>query len=361
MLVFLWLCCLLADEITYSLQHSHQHAHIAAKASKKLYSLRLSASSSNDQLQERIITSFDQIQLTLRYRLAKQQLRSSPPLLFIHGSFHGSWCWEEHYLPYFASHGYDTYAINLRGTSLSPTPNTTPIALAEHLQDLRLVLDEIISSSSSAASAEAKEMVKPTIIAHSLGGIITMKLLEDPDIRTNKLSGVVLACSVPPSGNGPMTMRFLRRDPIASIDIIRGFVLKAAGKNMKLCRKLFYDEQLDENRLVGYMSCMQRDGKVSIDLNDLLQQLPSKRSMDPETGIASWMSADKASQQLKRLVLGASDDYIVDEAGVQEAARYLSTTPIMLKTSHDFMLGARWRLGADSILSWLSSPPPQQQ
>lgn len=35
------------------------------------------------------------------------------PLLFVHGMCHGAWCWEENYLPFFANHSYDSYAIDL--------------------------------------------------------------------------------------------------------------------------------------------------------------------------------------------------------------------------------------------------------
>lgn len=38
-----------------------------------------------------------------------------PPLVFVHGSYHGAWCWRENFMPYFAAAGYDTYAISLRG------------------------------------------------------------------------------------------------------------------------------------------------------------------------------------------------------------------------------------------------------
>ncbi len=31
------------------------------------------------------------------------------PLLFVHGAWHGAWCWEN-FLPYFAQHGYQTQA-----------------------------------------------------------------------------------------------------------------------------------------------------------------------------------------------------------------------------------------------------------
>ena len=39
-----------------------------------------------------------------------------PPVLFIHGSFHSSWCWEENFIPSFAQKGYECYAASLRGT-----------------------------------------------------------------------------------------------------------------------------------------------------------------------------------------------------------------------------------------------------
>ena len=41
---------------------------------------------------------------------------TKPQLIFIHGSFHASWCWAEHCLPHFASAGYPCYALSLRGT-----------------------------------------------------------------------------------------------------------------------------------------------------------------------------------------------------------------------------------------------------
>lgn len=45
-----------------------------------------------------------------------------PPLVFIHGSYHAAWCWGEHWMPFLASKGYETYSISLRGTSGTPPP-----------------------------------------------------------------------------------------------------------------------------------------------------------------------------------------------------------------------------------------------
>lgn len=129
-----------------------------------------------------------------------------PPLIFIHGSYHSSWCWQEHYMPYFASRGYQTGAVSLRGTKPSPAANkeVRSIKIQEHLQDLLEVIPIIRSSFSS--------NLKPIIISHrsvtssystflwnssvthiiysinSFGGLITMKLLEIESVR-NSVSG----------------------------------------------------------------------------------------------------------------------------------------------------------------------------
>jgi pimeloyl-ACP methyl ester carboxylesterase len=35
------------------------------------------------------------------------------PLLFVHGAWHGAWCWDEHLLDYFAAKGCRSLAVNV--------------------------------------------------------------------------------------------------------------------------------------------------------------------------------------------------------------------------------------------------------
>ncbi len=46
---------------------------------------------------------------------------AGPPLLFIHGAWHGAWCWDEHFLDFFANNGFHAVALSLRGHGNSPT------------------------------------------------------------------------------------------------------------------------------------------------------------------------------------------------------------------------------------------------
>ncbi len=38
----------------------------------------------------------------------KPKAVSSTPILFVHGAWHGAWCWEN-FLPYFAERGYESH------------------------------------------------------------------------------------------------------------------------------------------------------------------------------------------------------------------------------------------------------------
>ena len=118
---------------------------------------------------------------------------SPPPVLFVHGTFHGAWCWEP-WLERFAAAGIESYAVSLRGTSGSPADQKN-VKITEHVEDLR-----------SLVSATFPE-TPPILVGHSFGGASCLKYLE----ANLPASGAVLVCSVPPSGNGPMVGRFLRR------------------------------------------------------------------------------------------------------------------------------------------------------
>ena len=47
---------------------------------------------------------------------------ATPPLLFVHGAWHGAWCWERYFLGFFADQGYRCVAVSLRGHGNSPAP-----------------------------------------------------------------------------------------------------------------------------------------------------------------------------------------------------------------------------------------------
>jgi len=98
------------------------------------------------------------------------------PLLFIHGSCHSSWCFDEIYVPHMASLGHTCYAVNLRGTKRSPVSSREKksVKIEEHVADLFIVIESINAAHDS----------RPVVLSHSFGGLISMKMMENDRIRS---------------------------------------------------------------------------------------------------------------------------------------------------------------------------------
>src|SRR5437667_4198216 len=106
------------------------------------------------------------------------------PLLFVHGAWHGAWCWKEHFLPYFSYQGFSCYALNLRGHGESEgMERIHSFSLSDYVDDVLEVMEQL------------KE--KPVLISRSMGGEIVQRLVHAyPD----KVKAVILLASAPPQG-----------------------------------------------------------------------------------------------------------------------------------------------------------------
>ena len=196
---------------------------------------------------------------------AKDVRLKAPSLLFIHGTFHGCWWWDEH-CHRFWSKGLDCFAISLRGTAGSTVDGkalAATIKMEDHVHDAAAFIDEVMKCSHP-----------PVIIGHSFGGPIVMKLVET---RPERLAGAALLCSVPPSGNTAMTWRTIRRSLKEAVTLTRGFALKTAATNPKDARALFFGpSDPSEATLKRYMDRFAEDSKVGLDLGDFNRNLPIK-------------------------------------------------------------------------------------
>jgi pimeloyl-ACP methyl ester carboxylesterase len=124
-------------------------------------------------------------------RCAPATPTSRPPLLFVHGSFHAAWCYEEHWLPFFAAAGYDSYALSLRGQGASGARPGGGAAgtLEQHAQDVASLVRALPSP--------------PVLVGHSFGGLVVQQCVSSR-VAAPLVAGVALLCSVPPDGNSAM-------------------------------------------------------------------------------------------------------------------------------------------------------------
>jgi pimeloyl-ACP methyl ester carboxylesterase len=284
-----------------------------------------------------------------------QKATQQPPLVFIHGSFHAAWCWTEKYFPFYVNLGYPVAALSLRGTGGTfAGEGVKKVKLLDHTQDLRSFLTKIPGILGGNASK------KPIVICHSFGGLALMKYLElHTDEAASQLGGLVFMCSVPPSGNGKLTLRYLSRSLVDSWKITAGFAMKRCIHSEELCRELFFggvkgelqdgnvdDFGVSDEDIRRYQQYFARDTVATIDLANAARNLPSFVAVN---GVAPF-----ASKLPPTLVMGAERDFIVDREGVEETAKYLGAgQPIFVDSPHDVMLGRNWQNAANVIHNWI--------
>jgi pimeloyl-ACP methyl ester carboxylesterase len=80
-------------------------------------------------------------------------------LLFIHGSWHGAWCWDKYFLFYFAQTGYCAHALSLREHGKSDGKKRL---FWTHINDYIADVTQVASSLPE----------KPVVIGHSMGGFV---------------------------------------------------------------------------------------------------------------------------------------------------------------------------------------------
>ncbi len=120
------------------------------------------------------------------------------PLLFVHGGWHSASCWAN-FVEFFADAGYRAVAVSLRGHGGSLTAKRFhACSIADYVNDVRTIADSLGG--------------RPVLIAHSLGGFVVQRYLENHDAPA-----AVLVASVPPQGVLGLAMRIWSRHPWVSM------------------------------------------------------------------------------------------------------------------------------------------------
>lgn len=321
-------------KFTSSISHARRSSSVHLPISRcisasqgTISTVRLSMASSVESLRHQLP---DGMNLEL-LRCAPAKPTSKPPLLMIHGSYHGAWCWSENFLPYFSEKGYDAYAVSLRAQGNSDRGNLKVSGtLASHADDLSSVIQSLPSP--------------PVIIGHSFGGLLVEKYAVTSDARPN-IAGIACLSAVPPTGNAGIVARISKRSLWDSAKITWGFISKSFAKNVEDCRWLFFPDDMPESILKIYQAKLAACSPARLlDLRALNEELP-----------VTWKGGAPPNE-LKAFVGGGGSDRVVDIEAVHELAQFFNVPPrIWDGAAHDVMLDTRWRLVADDLLEWLDT------
>jgi pimeloyl-ACP methyl ester carboxylesterase len=250
----------------------------------------------------------------------KADVKSFPlPVLFVHGAWHGAWCWEENFMDYFAERGFDCYAVSMRGHGSSPCEGFF------HLSGV----DDYVEDLEAAVGLLGRE---PVLIGHSMGGLVVQRFLE-----THRAPAAVLLASVPPRGVLRFVLRVARRHPGAFIKYLLTQNPRAAVETPELVCDLFFSPDIAPDRLDAYFS------RIGTESQRAALEMMALRF--PKAGRVRGTPV---------LVLGASEDRVFSPGEIGATARaYGVEAEIFSNMGHDMMLEPGWEAVADRVIDWL--------
>ncbi|OBI56262.1 alpha/beta hydrolase [Mycobacterium sp. E796] len=241
------------------------------------------------------------------------------PLLFVHGGWHGAWCWDDGFLDFFADAGYRAVAMSLRGHGSSPTDKPLPkVCIEDYIEDVRSVADDLGGA--------------PVLIGHSLGGYTIQRYLED-----RAAPAAVLVGSLPPSGVLGAALRVWRRRPWMTVHSFNDPTLVKFLRTSGLARAYLFCKDTPEDVV---LSCWHRAGPESI----------RAAMTDP---MFRRVKTDRIATPM--LVLGAVHDGFVSVGAVRATARAYRTEAEFFAMGHNMMLEPGWTDVAQRIHTWLEA------
>ena len=245
---------------------------------------------------------------------------SRPPILFIHGGWHGAWCWEDYFMPHFAGLGYDTYALSFRGHGASKGKERLRFhSIRDYVEDIKAVVQQLPS--------------EPIIVAHSMGAFTLMHYLRDELPRA-----AILLAPMPPIGVRNLTLRTLIGYPFRLLYCHLTGSLRHLVNRPELVRDLFFVNDIPAEKLQHIFSRI-GDESFRAYIDCLFWALPQPVDV---SGIP-------------RLVLRAELDRIITPTEIELTGRFMQTQPKLIRgLAHDMMLDENWRLAADYISNFLA-------
>ncbi len=239
------------------------------------------------------------------------------PLLFVHGAYAAAWCWQEHFLGFFAEAGYASHAVSLSGHGGSRgRKHIDTFSITDYAKDLREI---------------AKTLPEPPVlIGHSMGGFVVQKYLE-----RHAAPAAVLMCSVPPQGLIASAVGLFFSKPTLMTDLNR--IMGGGHASLDTLRDALFAQPVAVDDLQRYYRLTQRESHRAI-WDMTLFNLPSPSRL----------------KDTPLLVQGAELDHLIPASLVEMTARtYGVPANIFPGMGHGLMLERDWKKPAQQILDFL--------
>ena len=250
--------------------------------------------------------------------------KSKPPILLVHGAWHGSWCWNYHFTRYFVENGYTVHMLDMRGHGKSLARNAMRWNRISHYVD---DVEAIIKSLG----------IAPVVIGHSMGGLVVQHLLQ----REVSLAAVGLLATVPSYGVWKTVLNIIRTRLFDFLVANLTLSLYPLVKNPDKARHMFLDSGTSTEASKAFQMRLTDESYLAF-LDMLVLDLPN-----PE------------KQAIPMIVIGGENDTIFGPETQQwTAKRYECPCQIVAGAPHNLMMSKHWKVAADLFLDWLRKMEP---
>ncbi|MEX0345277.1 MAG: alpha/beta hydrolase [Rhizobiaceae bacterium] len=245
----------------------------------------------------------------------------NPPILLVHGAWHGAWCWAETFVPYFAEKGFEVYAIDLRGHGKSPAVKSM------RWNRIRDYVDDV-------EAIAGKLSVPPVVIGHSMGGLVCQHLV----CRTDRMAGVGLLATVPSYGVWRATTNIALSRPIDFLKVNLTLSLWPLVSNPVKAKHMFLDADASDEDIRELATNLADESWLGF-LDMLIFDLPRKHN-----------------REVPMLVVGGEKDTLFSPDSQHHTARFHDCESIIVPNApHDLMLSKHWQVAAGHFHNWLEN------
>ena len=248
-------------------------------------------------------------------RPARTQARARPPILFVHGMFGGAWYFER-YQRFFAERGYSSHALNLRGHHDSrAVADLGRVSVEDYVEDARTV---------------ARDLGRPIVIGHSMGGLIAQKLAE-----ADAVAAAVLVAAAPPRWITPATPLLLRKQLKHSWRILRQKPVSGAPEDHL---ELSLNRLPPDEAVMALSRLVPESGRAALQLSLSTVAVDERKVRCPMLG-----------------VVGLDDRFIVPRVMRSIARKYDMRLVELPGYAHFIITEPGWEKPAGTIADWLDT------
>lgn len=241
-------------------------------------------------------------------------------IIFIHGAWHGPWCWEHFFIPFF-SHRFNTLCLEYVGRNFtSSLKKIHSLSIHDYAKDIKTKINNINHD--------------PIIICHSMGSYLLQLILKD--IR--KPAAVIFIAPVPVNGALKPFLKVIFKNPLGFLKSVITLDSSRFFSDNKVAKKLLFSNDTSSDEIKQFQGRLQNESLKAISymiFNSYKNVVPGN---------------------IPSLVLASNIDiFSTQNEATKVAELFNSDLHVFQNIGHDMMLDKKWKIVANFCLEWIQS------